>query len=356
MVAPETTMLDVQAPDVEPHSDRGRRSARRWAGPVAVCAVGIVAIGLAGWGLRDLGGGLRGVIALAGGVCLWLGLQRIGLLRFGPEFRLGLWAGYAWMALIAFCAIFADLLPIEPWREADVSSEGISMRPGLRWPEMLGRTETGYSELSHVIYGARTSLMIAGLAVIVGLTVGVVIGLVAGWFRSSVDRSVTVLTNSILAFPPLILLLSIVAVYGQSRLAIALGLAIVSIPTYTRLMRAQTLAVREREFVLAAEAVGAKDWRLMVREILPNAALPVASYSFVVVAVVIVAEASLSYLGVGVPPPEPTWGGMIVRGQGKLKTDPHLVFVPATVMFLTVLSLNRVGDAVRRRVFNKNAR
>lgn len=356
MVAPETTMFEAQALDVGPRPEPGRPSVRRWAGPTAACAVGIVAIAVAGWGLRDLGAGPRGLIALAGGVFLWQGAQRVGLIRFGPTFQLGLWAGLGWLALVAFCAIFADLLPIEPWRQADVSSEGVGLRPGLRWPELLGRTETGYSELSHVIYGARTSLMIAGLAVIVGLTVGVVIGLIAGWFGSGVDRSVTVFTNSILAFPPLILLLSIVAVYGQSRFSIALGLAVVSIPTYTRLMRAQTLAVREREFVLAAQAVGAKDWRLMVREILPNAALPVASYSFVVVAVVIVAEASLSYLGVGVPPPEPTWGGMIVRGQAKLKTDPHLVFVPATVMFLTVLSLNRVGDYVRRRVFSKNAR
>jgi peptide/nickel transport system permease protein len=229
------------------------------------------------------------------------------------------------------------------------------MRPGLRWPEPLGRTEKGYSELSHIIYGARTSLMIGLLAVVVGLAIGAVIGLLAGWYGRALDASVTVATNVILAFPPLVLLLSVVAVYGRSRLTISLALALVSIPTYTRLMRAQTMAVRQLEYVLASRALGAKDGRVMLREILPNAILPVASYSFLVIAVVIVAEASLSYLGVGVPPPTPSWGGMIVRGQAKLKTDPHLVFVPATVMFLTVLSLNRVGDHVRKNVFNRSA-
>jgi peptide/nickel transport system permease protein len=308
----------------------------------------------AGWLMRSAGGGTRGLVALGGGVVLWQGVQRLGLLRFGPDFRLGLWASLIWLAVVVVCAIFAGLLPIEDWETADQSREAIMMRPGLRWPEPLGRTEKGYSELSHVIYGARTSLMIGLMAVVVGLAIGAVIGLLAGWYGRAIDAGVTVVTNVILAFPPLILLLSVIAIYGRSRLTISLALALVSIPTYTRLMRAQTMAVRQREYVLASRALGAKDGRVMLREILPNAILPVASYSFLVIAVVIVAEASLSYLGVGVPSPTPSWGGMIVRGQAKLKTDPHLVFVPATVMFLTVLSLNRVGDHVRRNVFNKS--
>lgn len=356
-MATSDTVLDATLIEVAPLAEPViRPTSRGWLVPAATCIVGVAVIVIAGWVVTDWGGGQRGVLALAGCVVLWKGLQRSGVLLFGPGFKLGLWAGLAWLALVAFCAIFAGWLPIEDWKKADLSREGISMRPGLRWPEMLGRTETGYSELSHVIYGARTSLMIGALAVAVGLAIGVVVGLLAGWFGRAVDGGVTVFTNSILAFPPLILLLSVVAIYGQSKLTISLGLAVVSIPTYTRLMRAQTMSVRQREFVLAARSIGAKDGRIMLREILPNAVLPVASYSFLVVAVVIVAEASLSYLGVGIPPPTPTWGGMIVRGQGKLKTDPHLVFVPAAIMFLTVLSLNRVGEHVRRRVFSKGAR
>ena len=326
--------------------------------PLAVClgliVVGLVVIGVAAYGIRSTNGVVRGLIALGGGLLLWRGLQRLGERRFGRDFRLGLWFAVFWVALVSLAALFADWLPLAHWRKADQSRGAVRMRPGLRWPEPLGRTENGYSELTHVVYGARTSLMIALLAVVVGLTVGAMIGLLAGWYGKAVDAGVTIGTNVILAFPPMILLLSVIAIYGRSKVTIALALALVSIPTYTRLMRAQTLAVRQREYVLAARSLGAKDRRLMWREILPNAVLPVASYSFLVIAVVIVAEASLSYLGVGVPTPQPSWGGMIVRGQSKMKTDPHLVFVPATIMFITVISFNRIGEHVRRNVFTRS--
>jgi len=326
--------------------------------PLAIClgliVAGLAVIGVAAYGIRSTNGVVRGVIALVGIALMWRGVQRLGERRFGRDFRLGLWFAVFWVTMISLAAIFAQWLPLAAWRKADQSRGAVRMRPGLRWPEPLGRTENGYSELTHVIYGARTSLIIALLAVVVGLGVGAMVGLLAGWYGKVVDAGVAVGTNVILAFPPLILLLLVIAIYGRSKLTIALALAFVSIPTYTRLMRAQTLAVRQREYVLAARSLGAKDRRLMWREMLPNAVLPVASYSFLVVAVVIVAEASLSYLGVGVPPPEPSWGGMIVRGQSKLKTDPHLVFVPATVMFITVMSFNRIGEHVRRNVFNRS--
>lgn len=325
--------------------------------PLVLCLAlivgGIAIVAVAAYGIRSTNGAIRGVVAAAGGLVLWHGLQRLGERRFGRDFRLGLWFAALWVAVVALAAIFADLLPLSPWRKADQARGAVRMRPGLRWPEPLGRTENGYSELTHVVYGARTSLMIALLAVVVGLGIGAMIGLLAGWYGKVVDAGVTVGTNVILAFPPLILLLSVIAIYGRSKVTIALALALVSIPTYTRLMRAQTMAVRQREYVLAARSLGAKDRRLMWREVLPNAVLPVASYSFLIVAVVIVAEASLSYLGVGVPPPEPSWGGMIVRGQSKLKSDPHLVFVPALVMFITVISFNRIGEHVRRNVFTR---
>jgi peptide/nickel transport system permease protein len=245
--------------------------------------------------------------------------------------------------------VFASWLPIEDWRRADLSRDALSLAPGMRWPEPLGRTANGYSQLSHVVYGARASLTIAVAAVAVGLLVGVVVGVTAGWYGGSVDACISVATNTVLTFPPLILLLMIVSVYGSTKTSLSLGLAALSVPTYTRLMRAQTIAIRQREFVLAARAMGANNRRLMWREVLPNAVVPVVSYSTVVVAVMIVAEGSISYLGFGIPSPKPSWGGMIAAGQPRLKTDPHLVFVPATVLFLTVLSLNRLGEHVRAR-------
>jgi len=318
--------------------------------PPALVVIGILALVVAGWGLRSASAGIRILVAVVGGALLWRGLQVLGIRRYGPTFRLGLVAASAWLALVMFLAVFADLLPIEHWTKADISREALGLRPGLRWPEVLGRTTNGYSELSHVIYGARTSLTIGVVAVAVGVLVGIVAGLFAGWYGRVIDGSITIATNTILAFPPLILILAIVAVYGNTVRTLALGLAVLSIPTYTRLMRAQTLAIRQREYVQAADAMGASNSRLMWREVLPNAVLPVLSYSFIVVAVVIVAEGSLSYLGVGVPSPQPSWGGMIAAGQRQMKINPHLVFVPATVMFLTVLSLNRFGEWVRKRV------
>lgn len=351
MAKPETQLLE---PTVDLPDTRAEGSAvltrRGRALPLGLSVAGVALVLVGAWGIRSADGRLRVVFALVGGALLWRGLQALGTIRYGPSFRLGLWAASTWMALITFLAVFAGPLPIDDWRKADLSREAFGLPPGLRWPEPLGRTTNGYSELSHVIYGARTSLTIGLVAVAVGVLIGIVVGLFAGWYGKVVDGSISIATNTILAFPPLILILAIVAVYGSSVRSLALALAVVSIPTYTRLMRAQTLAIREREYVEAARAMGASNARLMWREVLPNAILPVLSYSFIIVAVVIVAEGSLSYIGVGVPSPQPSWGGMIAAGQRKLKTDPHLVFVPATVMFLTVLSLNRIGEWVRKRV------
>ena len=332
--------LEVGEEDLTPARKRSKLY------PLLMVIAGIALIIFAGWGIRSADVVIRTLVALVGAVVLWHGLQVLGEIRYGMRFKLGLIVAFAWVGLVLFCAIFAAFLPIEEWEKADIPNR--LMRPGLRWPEPLGRTANGYSELTHVIYGARASLLIGFVAVIVGILIGVLAGLVAGWYGKTLDHSVGIITNTILAFPPLILLLSIVAVYGSSIRTLALALAVLSIPTYTRLMRAQTLSTRQREFVLAARAMGASNRRQMWREILPNSIIPVASYSFLVIGAVIVAEGSLSYLGVGVPPPKPSWGGMIADGQIKLKTDPHLVFVPATVLFLTVLSFNRIGEWARR--------
>lgn len=357
MAATESQVLDAAAGQIEAAGARsGRLLTRRGPGlALALVVAGVATIVVAGWGIRSATSTVRVTVAVVGFGLLWRGLQALGTLRYGPSFRLGLWAATGWLGLVAFLAIFADVLPIDHWRTAVLTREAFDLPPGLRWPEPLGRTTNGYSQLSHVIYGARASLTIGVMAVSVGIVVGIVAGLFAGWYGKVVDGSIGIATNTILAFPPLILVLAIVAVYGSSVRTLALALAALSIPTYTRLMRAQTLAVRQREYVLAADAMGASNARLMWREVLPNAVLPVLSYSFITVAVIIVAEGSLSYLGVGVPSPQPSWGGMIAAGQRKLKLEPHLVYVPAMVMFLTVLSLNRVGEWVRKRVLGERS-
>jgi peptide/nickel transport system permease protein len=350
---PEAQLLDV-APVQAPLSTEfaaPQHRARSLVIGLAAVVVGIVLVLVAGWGIRSADVLTRSMLALAGGAFVWRGLQRLGSLVFGPAFRLGFWVAIVWLVFVGFCATFTRFLPVDHWEKAVLTRDALGQAPGLRWPQPLGRDIPGHSLLSQCIYGARTSLFIGLIAVGVGLGVGLVAGLLAGWYGKVVDGAIGIGTNTILAFPPLILILAIVAVYSPSVKTLALGLAVISIPTYTRLMRAQTLAIRQREFVLAARAMGATNSRLMWREVLPNAVLPVVSYSFIVIAATIVAEGSLSYLGVGVPSPRPSWGGMIADGQRKLKTDPHLTFVPATVMFLSVLSLNRVGEVARARVF-----
>jgi peptide/nickel transport system permease protein len=294
----------------------------------------------------------RAIVALVGIASLWIGAQLLGRLRYGRNFSLGVWFSLFWLALVFFCAIFADFLPIEYYKKAVLADR--AARPGLEWKQPLGRDANGQSMLSEVIYGARTSLLILLLAIGIGLVVGCLLGLLAGYFGGALDAIINIFATATLAFPALILLLAIVAVYGRSIGSIGIGLAILSVPTYTRLMRAQTISLVQREFVLSARSMGATRWRVIFREIFPNAILPVASYSFISAAVVVVAEGSLAFLGVGVKPPLPSWGTMIADGQQTLKTNPHYVFVPAIVMFLTVLSLNRLGDWARKKVLGES--
>lgn len=144
------------------------------------------------------------------------------------------------------------------------------------------------------------------------------------------------------------LLLAAVTVLRPSVMTIGLALGLITLPTYVRLARANTLTLTERDFVLAARVMGASNARIIFRELLPNVMRPLAAYSFIIVAVLIVAEASLSYLGVGIQRPTPTWGNMIAAGQSEYERTPHLVFVPGTVMFLTVFALNQLGDKARK--------
>jgi peptide/nickel transport system permease protein len=329
---------------------------RRFPAPaVAVGAVGLVVLLVSMFVIRDMATVPRSFIALVGGLGFWFGVQKLGAWKFGPNFSLGLVLSFAYLTVVGFVTIFAGLLPIEKFENNILPTvlEERRMRPGLRLDEPLGRDMLGGSLTTQVFYAGRVSLTIVLLAVVFGLVFGCLVGLVAGYFGKWVDSLVSVFVNSALAFPPLILLIVIVSVYNPTVWSIGLALAVVSIPTYSRIMRAQTMMFREREFVTAARAMGASGRRIMFRDILPNAMLPVLSYMFINGAVVIIAEGSLAYLGLSVPFPKPTWGALIASGQDRLRSDPHIVFVPAAVMFLTVLSLNRIGDWARKKVMGE---
>jgi peptide/nickel transport system permease protein len=317
---------------------------------IAYLVPGIVIGLMALFVLRSMETTWRSFIGFAGFGLVFAGAQTLGRLRFGSTFSVGLILAIFWLSLTLFCAIFADLLPIDHYDKAQI---GHVDRPGLELDEPLGRDSFGRSNLSRVIFGARASLTIAGLTVLSGLVLGSIVGLIGGYFGGPVDYVLNIFINSTLAFPPLILLITIIAVFKPSIWSISGALVVLSIPAYSRIMRAQTISLREREFVLAARSMGASTRRILIKEILPNAMLAVAAYTFIQAAVIIVAEGSLAFLGLGIPPPKPAWGTMIADGLLKLKTDPHVVFVPATVMFLTVVSFNRVGDYARRKAIGE---
>jgi peptide/nickel transport system permease protein len=310
--------------------------------------VGLVVVLVALWGVRSWSAPWRTVLGLAGATVLWLGLDRLGKIRFGRSFRLGVWVALAWLVLVVVLAVGADLLPLEDINHPEATER--LARPALEWSEPLGRDDFGRSLLSRTIYGARASLTIGLLSAALGLAAGGLLGLLAGYYRRTTDAVITTVGNALLAFPPLVLLLAIVSIYAKTETNLALGLAVLFVPTFMRLARAQTLVIAEREFVTAAREMGARDRRILMRDIVPNIVMPLLSYAFLVLGVAIVAEGSLSYVGLGIQAPEPSWGGMVAKGQPLLKTSPHVVFVPAVALFLTVLSINRVGDALRRRV------
>jgi peptide/nickel transport system permease protein len=256
------------------------------------------------------------------------------------------WIAAGWLGLMSVLAVIADLLPIAGY--ADII--GRPRRKAFHsWSEPFGTDALGRSELSRAIYGARVSLVIGVAAVALGMLVGATLGLFAGYFRGATDALLGVVTDAFLAFPALVLLLAIAATMGASLRNLVVALAILTTPAFLRLARANTMAFANLEFIRAARGMGARHRRIIARELLPNVALPVASYAFVLIAVVLVAEGSLSFLGLGVPPPRPSWGEMISTGRNDLDRAPHVVFVPAAFMFLTVWSFNVLGDHARRR-------
>lgn len=253
----------------------------------------------------------------------------------------------SWLVLVLALAVTASLLPI-PSPVEQIGSPRLA--PSTESLGMLLGTDTiGRSVLSRLIFGAQVSLLIGTVAAAVGLLAGVLVGLFAGYFRGKFDTVSGLLVETLLAFPPLILLLALSAVLSPSLSTLLLGLSIGSIPAYVRLARSGTIRVSSQGYVLSAVNMGASRARILFKEILPNVVPVLLAYFPIIMAALIVAEGSLSFLGLGMPPPRASWGGAINDGQTLIRTDPLLVLIPATTMFLTVFSLNQVGDHLRSR-------
>jgi peptide/nickel transport system permease protein len=252
-------------------------------------------------------------------------------------------ASVIWIALVALGAVFADLLPIPSPTDMDMLGKR-ALPSAEHW---LGNDVLGRDVFSRLIYGGRISLTVGLLAPVIGVTIGGALGMVAGYFRGRLEIFITGGMDVLLAFPPLVFALAVTAYLGQSVANITLVIGVLGIPAFTRVARAVTLSLSEREFVTAARALGATHSRIILRELLPNVALPLVAFFLLGVAVTIVVEGALSFLGLGVPPPAPSWGSMIGEGRESLDIAPWLAFLPALFMFLTVLAFNVVGDTLR---------
>ena len=212
---------------------------------------------------------------------------------------------------------------------------------------LLGTDNVGRDVLSRVVWGTRVSLLAGFVSVAMALVAGGALGMVAGYTGGRVDGLVMRAMDAVLSFPPLVLALALGAVLGAGLGGVLIALGVVYTPTFARLMRGQVLSIIARDYVDAARALGAPGWRIAARHVLPNATAPMVVQASLSVAFAILAEASLSFLGLGIQPPAASWGSMINAGRGYLQQAPWIVFGPGMALLVTVLGLNFVGDAVR---------
>lgn len=274
---------------------------------------------------------------------------------------LSLWLPLSWVVLILVLALAADRFELpDPgymnWDRpaAPPGAIGKIPRPNAAgemtatdYRYLLGTDALGRDILTRLIYGARVSLLVGFIAPAAALLIGGTLGLLAGYYRGRLESVVVALMDIILAFPALVLLLAVTFCLGPGLQKLIAALAVLIVPAFCRVARANTLTWARRDFILAARAVGAGDGRILFCHILPNVLIPMTAYGLLLVAVMIVAEGAMSFLGLGVPAPTPSWGGMIAEGKEVLGEAPHVCLIPAAAMFLTVLSFNLLGDRLR---------
>jgi peptide/nickel transport system permease protein len=274
---------------------------------------------------------------------------------------LSFWLPAAWLSFVLMMAVCANVFNLPDYGHIDwnhpaappgtVGTVKLTGQNGESTPSdyiyWLGADSLGRDIVTRLIFGARASLLVGLIAPMIAMVIGGTLGLLAGFYRGRFETVVVALMDIILAFPGLVLLLALAFYFGPGLDKLILALAILIIPAFCRVARANTLTWTQRDFILAARAVGASDLRILCCHLLPNVIVPVAAYGLLIVAVMIIAEGALSFLGLGVPAPMPSWGGMIAEGKEVLDEAPHISLIPAIAMFLTVLSFNLLGDRLR---------
>lgn len=226
-------------------------------------------------------------------------------------------------------------------------TDGIHRRQTPSWSHFFGTDSLGRDVFSREVYGARVSLQVAVLAVAIAAGIGVPLGILSGFYGGWIDAVLMRVTDAIIAFPNLVLALTLVLVLGPTVVNIMLALGIGAAPSYARLVRGQVLALKQIDYITAAHAMGASDFRVMLRYLWPNTLPTIIVAASLTMGTAILAEASLSFLGVGVRPPTPTWGGMLNEAFTQIYSAPFLSFFPGAAIFLITLSFNLLGDGIR---------
>jgi ABC-type dipeptide/oligopeptide/nickel transport system permease subunit len=256
------------------------------------------------------------------------------------------------IGLIVLMAILAPLFttltghpPNEQYHDIGLTPDGLPKGPNsVFW---LGTDDLGRDILVRIAYGARVSLLVGVVSTLISVVIGVVVGLAAGFFGGTVDTVLARLVDVALTVPFLLVAIALVSITGPSLTITILVIGFYSWASVARIVRGQVLSMREREFVEAARSLGASDSRIMFVDILPNVLAPIIVYTTLLIPVVIVTEAALSYLGLGLPPPTADWGGMIADGQQYYTTAWWFIFFPGAALLLTTLAFNLFGDGVR---------
>lgn len=267
--------------------------------------------------------------------------------------NVALWMSVGWLVLVIASAVLAPWLGFlaDPHKPLAGPPED-----GPSWSNWFGTDQLGRDMFARSVWGGRLSLSIAGPAVGIGIVVGGVLGVMAGYFGKWIDGAVSSVVNVALALPALVFALFIVTMLGQSYLNVTIAVTILTIPAIARIARAQALRFAAREFVTVADMMGAKWPRLLFREVLPNVVPALASIAFLAMGIVIIAEGSLSFIGVSVGSPSITWGNILSAGKGRLEDAPHIALITGGVMFVTLMALNFVGDELLRRLDVREAR
>jgi peptide/nickel transport system permease protein len=267
----------------------------------------------------------------------------MGTLRALARSKTGL-LGAVLLVLFVAAAILAPLLPIPGPTRPDLMAR---LAPPGWGAHPLGTDQLGRDILSRIVFGSQVTLMVAAAAVVLGGVVGVLLGIVAGYAGGWADRILMRIVDMQLALPLMLLALLVVATLGPSLQNIVMVLALTCWVRYARIVRGQVLALRDREFMLAVRAAGAGPWRAMLRHILPNVLTPVLVVGTLELARVILLEAALSFLGLGVQPPFPSWGRMLAEGRNYMASAWWIAAFPGLAIMLTVLAVNLLGDWLR---------